>query len=86
VLHGAKGRDVERGNAAAQRRDDLAAFDSQCTEDVREPAGLRPQILICERTTLAASPEPLERRASGERTRRMAIDGLMRDVEAGAVR
>lgn len=82
VLQRPQRDDVELGDAAHERKHPVALGNPETPEDVGELVGLLLQRGVGEVPDGAALADPAKRQVVGERPGGMAVDRLMRDIEA----
>ncbi len=76
---------VELRHAAGQDEYALAHADTESSQDIGEAVGGGSQLAEAEIPALAGAPEPAQCQMIGARTPRVAIHGLVRDVQAATV-
>ena len=76
---------VELRHAAGQDEYALAHADTEPLQDIGEAVGGGSQLAEAEIPALAGAPEPAKCQMIGARTPRVAIHGLVRDVQAATV-
>ena len=76
--------DVKLGNAPGQQEHALSPGDAEPSQHIGEAVGQRTQIGIGEIAGLAALPEPSQRQMIAQRSRGVAIHGLVRDVQSAS--